>query len=139
MAKKIKRATRLPPRYQIYCAFSPLNSMDLLMPLLMWYTLLLILFLVFFTQENSYKKSSKRLLWWGKRGRTTLIFRLILKELWLVNSCLGYSSSMDYWLMLDKKTYSPRRQIVLNLFRISSNLPLFFIRKNTLGKLSALR
>jgi len=34
VANKTNKATSPPPRYQMYCAFSPLNSMGLLMPLL---------------------------------------------------------------------------------------------------------
>jgi hypothetical protein len=41
IAKSIKSASSPPPRYQMYCAFSPRNSMGLLMPLLMLYTLML--------------------------------------------------------------------------------------------------
>jgi len=40
MAKSISKVMMPPPRYQMYCAFSPLNSILLLMPLLTAYTLL---------------------------------------------------------------------------------------------------
>ena len=39
MANRINRASKPPPRYQIYCAFSPLNSIGRLMRLFTVYTL----------------------------------------------------------------------------------------------------
>src|SRR6188474_2971041 len=39
IAKRIRRTTSPPPSHQIYCAFNPLNSTGLLIPLLTLYTL----------------------------------------------------------------------------------------------------
>lgn len=55
IAKRTNRVTSPPPKYQMYCAFSPLNSIGLLIPLFIWY----MLFAIF---ESRLNQTPKKLL-----------------------------------------------------------------------------
>src|SRR5436190_4488515 len=67
MAKRISRITSPPPKYQMYCAFSPLNSIGLFIPLFILYTLVLIVFFLLTfssfarTTQDSFLLSYERL------------------------------------------------------------------------------